>query len=514
MSRLLVAASSVVGVLLIPAGAAQAAAPNQRPAVPSSVSVAGIACGAEEIFIGTTAPEFTAVVDDPDFDAPWAETVTPTFALWPVGHRDQRVEWNGTPVEFDGRTRSRPAAALTTGTRYRLEIRATDAAGARSRWSPVCTFTVDTRVPHAPSVASTDYPATDHGGGPGIPGRFTFAVTGGDTDVVAFRWSAPGAGLTDVPVGPSGQVTVDYAPTKIGLNSLTVQAIDRTRNRSAPTTYTFIARNTEPRLTDLTPDAAAGEPHTFQIAPGVMEGVVSYDYRLNDDTATTIAAAADGTATFVVRPTAPGTHRVTVIGRTTAGLPTAEATRYISVVYPPPAVTSPDLPVDGGTPPLVGQGVTLHISPGTPGVTEYVWSTDHGDTDHVVPAGPDGTATIRFASRSSYVLFQIRSRSANGPDSSTAEYEWRFTSHAPQVSSAQYPLHGSGSGPGTFTFEPAREGVTGYEYFFNNGSVQTVDGERATITWTPETTGYVTLVVRERIGDIVSDATYYEVYVD
>lgn len=509
MSRLLVTASTVVGVLLIPAGAAQAAAPNQRPSVPTSLSVAGIACGDKGIFIGTTTPEIAAVLDDPDFAAARPDEVTATFALWPAGHRDQRIEWTGTPQTHRGPSRSKPTAALTQGVRYRLEVRTTDAAGTRSRWSPECTFTVDPKVPHAPTVTSTDYPAIGQAGGPGIPGRFTFAVAGGDTDVVAFRWSAWGAGPTDVPVGRSGKVTVEYTPTSYGGNDITVQAIDRTRNRSAPTTYRFIVRNTEPRLTDLTPDAGPGEAHTFHVAPGNLDGLVSYTYRLNDGPTTTIAATADGTATFAVAPTAPGANTISVIGHTAAGLPTAETSRTVYVVYPAPTVTSPDFP-GGGTPPLVGREITLKFQPGAPGVTEYIWSTDHGATEHVVPAGPDGTATVRYTAGWPYVILQVRSRTSGGTESSVDETDWEFTSHAPRVSSPQYPMHGSGSGPGTFTFEPAQEGVTGYEYSFNDGEVQVVDGATATVTWTPERAGHVRLEVRERIGDIVSDPASHE----
>jgi hypothetical protein len=76
---------------------------------------------------------------------------------------------------------------------------------------------------------------------------------------------------------------------------------------------------------------------SFRVRPGNLGGLVSYEYRLNDEPASTIAAAADGTP-----------------------------------------------------PPLVGQEVTLIFHPGRPGVTEYLWSTDFGATEQVAPAGPDG----------------------------------------------------------------------------------------------------------------------------
>lgn len=516
MFRLLVAAAAI-GAILIPAGAAQAAPANHRPAVPSSLSVSGITCGDKGIFIGTPTPEFVAALDDPDFGVNPYEKVTATFALWPVGLPGQRVEWPATPLTSGGVARAAAPATLTNGVRYRFEVRATDAAGAKSLWSPECAFTIDTTTPHAPTVTSTDYPATSQAGGPGIPGRFTFAVAGADTDVVAFRWSAVGAGLTEVPVGRTGKVTVEFTPTFYGTNIITVQAIDRTLNRSAATTYAFVVRNTEPRLTDLTPDAGPGEPHTFRVVPGSLGGLVSYDYRLNDEPAQTVAAAADGTATFVVTPTAPGRNTISVTGHTATGVPTAEASAVVYVVYPPttPTVTSPDFPADGTAPPLVGQEITLVFHPGTPGVTEYVWSTDFGATEQVAPAGPDGTATVRYTPRDfPFLPLQVRSRTADGSESEIAEIGWDLTSHAPQVSSPQYPMWGVGSGSGEFTFAPAHEGVTGYDYSFNDGPVETVDGETSTITWTPETTGWVMLRVHEHVGDIVSDVTEYQFRVE
>ncbi|MCU7727242.1 hypothetical protein ODJ79_26230 [Actinoplanes sp. KI2] len=515
MSRFLVVAAAAVGAILIPAGVAQAAAANHRPTVPATLSAAGIACGDKGIFIGTTTPELGARLDDPDFGVNAAESVTATFALWPVGHAEQRVEWSaGTPLTVaGGLARSKPAAPLLNGVRYRFEVRATDAAGAQSRWSPECTFTVDTTVPHPPAVTSTDYPATGEAGGPGIPGTFTLAVAGGDTDVVKFRWSAPGVGLTDVPVGAHGRAVIRYTPATYATNHIAVQAIDRTGNRSGETTYEFRVRDTEPQLTDLTPDAGPGESHTLRVAPGKLGGLVSYDYRLNDGPATTVTAAADGTATFVVTPTAPGMNTVSVIGHTAAGLPTGEARWSVNLVYPPttPTVTSPDFPADGTPPPLVGQQVTLTFHPGEPGVTEYVWSTDFGATERVTPAGPDGTATVQYTPRDwPYLDVQIRSRAASGTESSIAEFGWDLTSHAPQVSSEQYPMYGSGTGAGEFVFAPAHDGVTGYEYSFNDGETQTVTGETATITWTPDASGWVTLRVREHVGDIVSDPTEYQ----
>jgi hypothetical protein len=417
--RPLVVAAMTVSALLVPSGAAQAAAAD--PATPTRLSVSTVACTDDGIWIGTTKPQLSAVLA--------VDTVrrqTPTYALWPLGHEDQRVEWQGAPGS-GGQVYSTPAATLVNGESYRFEVRSTDSTGAVSPWSPGCTFTVDTRVPHAPAVTSTDYPTTGQSGGPGIPGTFTFEVTGGDTDVVAFRWGKSGVPINDVPVDATGRATLTYAPTGSGFAALTVQAIDRTGNGGAQTTYEFTVRSTEPRLTDLTPGARPGQPHTYRAAPGNLGGLVSYDYRLDDGPVTTVPADADGVAEFTfTTPTTPGNYILTVVGHTATGLPAGPATRYLTVQYPAPTITSPDFPGDGTPPPLVGTEITLVFHPGWPEVTQYYWSADGGETETRVRAGADGTATVTYTPDSPYLYVRVRGRDSDGNDSEIAEALWEL----------------------------------------------------------------------------------------
>ncbi|MGX6603662.1 hypothetical protein ACWKSP_16180 [Micromonosporaceae bacterium Da 78-11] len=419
-----VAAAAVL--LVLPAQMAQAAVKNHRPAVPASLSFSGVACTTDRAFIGTTTPEFGVVLGDADFGAILGETVRATFALWPAGHPEQRTESTSTALFAAGLARLTLATPLVDGGRYLLEVRATDTAGAVSKWSPACKFTVDTRVPKAPTVTSTDYPATGDGGAPGVTGRFTFAAAAGD-DVVKFRYSP---GLVEVAADAGGKATIEYTPDSIGLHTITVQAVDRTGNLSAETSYQFTVRNPDPRITDNNPGGGLNEPRTVTLSSAVP-GVTQYTYRLNEEAPATVPAAADGTATITVTPDRLGNNFLHVTSRTSTGVVSAEVRYALSVWAPttPPTITSPDFPSDGTPPPGMGQEVTVTFQPGMADVTEYDWSTDLWATKQVVTANPDGTATVHVTTTTEYPYFEIwaRSRTSTGFESGAAYVGWELT---------------------------------------------------------------------------------------
>jgi hypothetical protein len=506
LNRLLVTAvATATAVLLLPAQTARAAAANHRPATPTGLSLSGVACGNP---IGTRTPDLGAWLTDPDFGLVAGERVTATFAIWPAGHPRQRTESTSPALVSAGLAHVTQATPLVNGGRYVLRARATDAAGAVSPWSPKCTFTVDTTVPAAPTVTSTDYPATGEAGGPGVTGRFTFAAAP-DDDVVKFRYSP---GVQEVAAGPDGKATIDYTPDSVGSHSILVQAIDRTGNLSAQTTYSFTVRDPDPRVVDNNPGGGVNEPRTVTFSSAVP-GVTSYTYRFNDGAPITVPAGGDRSATVTLTPDRSGDNFLYVTSRTSAGVVSAEVRASLSVYAPttPPTIISPDFPSDGTAPPLVGQEVTFTFQPGMAGVTEYDWSTDMWETKQTVTANPDGTATLRLTLARQYPYFEIfvRSRTATGFESGAAYGGWELTSHAPIVESADYPQYGSGSGPGVFTFRPAHDGVTGYDYTVNGGDPVTVTGATATVTWNPTQPGATTFVVREHIGAIISDPTEY-----
>ncbi|MCI4063071.1 hypothetical protein MRQ36_10970 [Micromonospora sp. R77] len=496
---------------------------NTAPDVPTRLAAGGIACR-DDLFIGTTRPELQAVLTDPDVnETGGGDQLRPTFAWWPTDRPADRTEFAFTsPLPSGSRFQYRvPDGALTDGGTYAFSVRATDQYGDTSAWSPECRFTVDTKVPPAPTVASTDYPSgwdSPGHGGPGIPGKFTFSAPGAD-DVVGFSYGPYGP-VTYVAADATGTATVSVTPTRAGPNRLYVRAIDRTGNSSSETVYEYRVRNTAPKITDANPTGGFGEPRELTFTPG-MENVVSYTWRLNDGTPATVPAAADGTAKVTVTPRRGGPNTVTVTSRTSDDVPSGTGEYYFYLASTP-TISSPDFPLDGGDGPLAGTPGTFTFAPGMPGVTEYVWSVNGGE-QHTVAAGQDGKATVTYTpTEAGFQWIEVFSRTADGDESETASGYFVIFSHAPEVSSTDYPSYSESGGPGvtgSFTFHPARDGVTGYVYDFGDGpktAAAAADGT-ATISWTPQsypvdTRGLVRLKVREKIGDVVSDETEYLFY--
>ncbi|AGZ46480.1 hypothetical protein AFR_41130 [Actinoplanes friuliensis DSM 7358] len=486
---------------------------NRPPATPGQLGVSGLVCTPDGIFVGTRTPKLWAQIEDPDFPS---DSVTATVAYWPVVRPTERTELTQDNLSFAGPVQMTVPGELTEGEIYAFAVQATDRAGAKSVWSAECRFTVDTRVPRAPKVSSDDYPGPA-AGGPGIPGTFTITSDPRDNDVVGFRWLGSNGPGNEVPLEPDGTATVEFTPTFYGTQRLEVQAIDRTRNRSAVTTYEFQVRLTEPIVTDHNPEGQLFEPRSLTFAPR-MPDVAEYTYWLNDGDKTTVPAGTDGTATVTVTPDQVGTTEVHVISRTTSGQ-LSTRTDYRIHVPTAPTVTSPDFPEDGSDDlPLVGEQVTFTFHPGMAGVTEYVWKVN-GRAEQVVQADADGTATVTWTERDdSNITVQVTSRTADGLESEATSSDFILRWHAPTVQSADYREWGTSGGPGiagTFSFSPAYEGVTAYTWRLDDGQEHTIpaaaDGT-ATLTWTPtaEQTGWHTLTVREHVGDIISNPMTYE----
>jgi hypothetical protein len=168
-----------------------------------------------------------------------------------------------------------------------------------------------------------DYPENQAGGGPGVPGTFTFAPAGGDTDVLRYRYSGSGIGLQEVAAGADGRATVEITPTFYGTFQLTVEAVDRTLNRSPETTYEFSVIDPEPRIIDLGPGEGVGEPREIRFFSAVP-GTVSFTCQSNDGPAVTVPAGADGSAYVTLTPDRPGSNPLVVTSRTASGVVSPE----------------------------------------------------------------------------------------------------------------------------------------------------------------------------------------------
>lgn len=198
-----------------------------------------------------TTPTMYAVLSDPDHDAVAAQF---------------KVGWD---TDGDGAITGQWTSATTSskssGSQFEMSVPASvdipqkTLAGWSVRawdghnWGPwnyagsatSCYFTVDTGKPDPPSVTSADYPASnpDDPNDPWIDGvgRYgTFTIDSAASDVTRYEYSLndgePGRAS---PSAPGGPVTVQVAPSKVGPNSLEVQAFDAAGNGSTIGVYTF-----------------------------------------------------------------------------------------------------------------------------------------------------------------------------------------------------------------------------------------------------------------------------------
>ncbi|MGW2278081.1 LamG-like jellyroll fold domain-containing protein [Streptomyces sp. NPDC001770] len=179
-----------------------------------------------------------------------------------------------------------------------------------------CYFTYDTSVPKAPSVTSTDYPASD----PADPedpwydgvGKYgAFDVKAADGDVVKYWYGINGdpTSRNTVTTTAGAAKTVNVLPSTPGLNSFSVQAFDAAGNGSEVRTYQYKVKAGQPekaawRMDDPAGSAEAQGTSGEQVAtlrggatpgvPGVIGTAVSFD-GVDDYAATDIPAVATET---------------------------------------------------------------------------------------------------------------------------------------------------------------------------------------------------------------------------
>lgn len=205
-----------------------------------------------------------------------------------------------------------------------------------------------------------------------------------------------------------------------------------------------------------------------------------------------------GSVTVSIVPPNPYTNTLYVQSTDRAG--NTSATVGYKMRVPP---TAPTIAATGT--PEWGKQLTLTFTPvpGMPGVTKYEYRLNNSEPRYVT-AGEDGTATISFtADNASGYSVRARSHSANGWISPDGNWSFSFDPW-PGVTSDVYLSDGEPHGgigvPGTFVFSPPAgwTEVDHYRYSFNGEDFFDApagpDG-RASVTWTPETSGWVNLDV-------------------
>ncbi|MEU2631612.1 hypothetical protein [Kitasatospora sp. NPDC007106] len=391
---------------------------NTPPGAPTDLFTQYQPCATEKPYpyVGTLTPTLGAMLHDADAGD---GTLTGRFAVWPVGHKEQRTEFTqdsmGSGYEGNGHV---PAGLLADGGTYAWQVQGDDRADS-SAWSRPCYFHVDATAPSAaPVVTSANYPAKQWTPG-GEPVQFTFTAAG-VPDVAAYQYAWGDLGVAGVVntgdhgvpqwrdpfSGPNfvradtlgGSASVSLFPQDSGPRTLSVRTFDRAYNTSAVTTYQVFVGDTSPIVTPDPPKVRPGVPVTLHMAPNAnVRPVDSYTVKVGYAEAQTVTAAADGTASITLPPVT-GATQIEVHSHSTNGW-VSSPYRWFAFVDTSPTVTSDVYPEDTGTPVNAGGvGVTgtFTFAPTVPDVASYTYSFDWGPETTVVP-GADGTAQVSWA---------------------------------------------------------------------------------------------------------------------
>ncbi|MDK3257512.1 DNRLRE domain-containing protein [Blastococcus capsensis] len=131
-----------------------------------------------------------------------------------------------------------PAGKFADGGRYKVHVQSHDGIewnAGPSAWLP---FTVDTVVPAAPAVSSTDYPADGQWhGDAGKAGSFALTLPAADGTLAGYEW-----GLDKTPAtrhAATGNTTISVTPPTNGRHVLQVRSIDKAGSRSPVVSYAF-----------------------------------------------------------------------------------------------------------------------------------------------------------------------------------------------------------------------------------------------------------------------------------
>ncbi|GAA4412297.1 hypothetical protein ACFQV2_34215 [Actinokineospora soli] len=476
---------------------------NSPPSTPTNLrySLRDLTCGdARPIARGDVTVE--ASLTDPDGEL----GLTARMALWPVDDPATRHEvvasvHNGTA------TATFPVDLLRHDATFAWAVRGEDGHVA-GEWSQPCTFHTDYIAPAKPGVASQVYPENPPhpgSGGVGVPGEFTFTA-GGSTDVVAYVYGSTHLNQRVQADGPGNSATITLTPTTNGPTDLIVRSVDAAGNQSEQVLYRYWVRSSDTHPWVTAEPAMIGETFPVRFHSN-QPGAVTFTYRFAGGPDTTVDVGPDGTTEVLLRVTDPSLPYASLELWTTAadGTTSGVRTTYVDVLLGEPYITiTPNYAP-------IGSNHTILLEPGMPGVVSYTYTVDGGEPVEVA-ADADGRAqtTFRSTTPGSHEI-AVFSTTADGVQSGTWWETFVTDGMAPDVTSAEYPRSGSGSGPGTFRFESRLTGTTEFRYTLNGveGTVPAVDGV-GTLAFTPTAPGAHTLWVRAVTGDgLVSGQTYH-----
>jgi hypothetical protein len=475
---------------------------NFPPDTPTELNTNDRPCAAEPPYIGDRSPRLEARVTDPD-----GGLVAGRFAVWPEARPGERREFERVEVSsgsFMGI--ELPDGIVTENEVWAWSAQADDRDDV-SAWSEPCRFVTDFTRPNVePGVSSDVYREHEDGGGPGIPGDFVFSANG-VADVVGFHYGEFEPSTFVAADRPGGTARITFTPDRSGPVHFAVRSVDRAGLLSPIRRYEFFVREFSPGVSCVPEDAELGVPRECTFTPG-MDDVVSYTYRFNADPQVTVPASADGTARVTLVPPS-GSSTIAVFSTTRQGVRSPTAHHVIFLFNEPAIGCLGD--VNAGEP-LECTFWPTNMSD----VAEYRYRLNDGP-ETVVPAEADGTARATFViDQPGWNELSAVATTSQGLPSSPGRYQvYLFTS--PLVSSEVYPFNQGGGGPGVageFVFGPgAMPNVAEYVYSFDSEPEVVVpagpDG-RATVTFTPDRSGWMDLTVHSRTADgATSDSTYY-----
>jgi hypothetical protein len=284
----------------------------------------------------------------------------------------------------------------------------------------------DIRVATEPYVESRDFPMDGTQGIPvGDEGTFTFKprMHGVVEYVYQFnRNQEDERPVQTVRARPDGTATVPYVAKSVGGNSIDVFARTADGAESAETGWAFYPRSIAPTISSERYPAGqeAGGPGvtgTFEFRPGTKD-VESYAYEFSGESARTVAARPDGSATIEWTPQAyenqsGGWVTLTVRSHSTGGKVSDRGFYSIRVNPLAPTVVS-DIYEWGKETGGVGKTGTFTMTAHLPASTDFLYRFDD-EPERTVTVGPDGTAQFTWtpATPHSHSL-TIRSRTASG----------------------------------------------------------------------------------------------------
>jgi hypothetical protein len=371
----------------------------------------------------------------PETDSSTA-SITEQFQVWPADDSAQTTTFSYPRLRpgDEGWVRV-PEGDLSDGQTYAWRAQAVGTDGA-SEWSAPCYFRVDATQPSsAPAVTSSNYPEGQWNQG-GAPIQISLGANGAaDVEGYVFSWY----GASGLPV-PGADIGAHGIPV--------------------------------PR-----------DPYA-------------------DTAAYVRASALGGSASLnLIPPSGGGPMSLTVASIDRAYNRSSVATYRITVTPTDPTIKllTPDPEFDGWAKFL------LQPEPGLQAASPVVGYTVRfsGQTDKTidVKASADGTGHVRVKLDGVWTNnLTVTSKSADGWVSDSAFWNQSFDT-TPAVGSDAYPENQSSGGvgaPGTFTFTPKVKHIVSYTYSFNYGTPVTVKagrGHAATVSWTPDQSGFTDLEV-------------------